>query len=68
MNLFNPEYPDTGILYFFYVYDYEIWYNNDDYDSDIKNNNVVYYTPETTELVRMEPPSTLRESCYQFIF
>ncbi|MEK5489136.1 YwqG family protein [Paenibacillus sp. FSL R7-0297] len=61
MNLVNPGYPATGILYFFYVYDYEVWYNSDDYDSDKKNNNVVYYSPETTELVRMEPPMTLSE-------
>lgn len=60
MNLVDPEYPATGILYFFYVYDYEVWYN-DDYDSDKKNNNVVYYTPETTELMRMKPPRTLSE-------
>ncbi len=60
MNLLNPEYPTTGILYFFYVYDYEVWYN-DDYDSDKKNNNVVYYAPETAELVRMKPPASLSE-------
>ncbi|WP_159067649.1 DUF1963 domain-containing protein [Paenibacillus ihuae] len=60
MNLVNPEYPATGILYFFYVYDYEVWYN-DDYDSDMINNNVVYYVPETAELVRMKPPASLSE-------
>ncbi|AIQ50772.1 hypothetical protein R70331_04020 [Paenibacillus sp. FSL R7-0331] len=61
MNLVNPEYPSTGILYFFYVYDYELWYTDEDYDEDKMNNNVVYYVPETAELVRMKPPAALSE-------
>ncbi|WP_277473143.1 MULTISPECIES: YwqG family protein [unclassified Paenibacillus] len=61
MNLVNPEYPSTGILYFFYVYDYELWYNDEDYDADRMNNNVVYYTPDTAALVRMQPPAALSE-------
>lgn len=61
MNLVNPEYPSTGILYFFYVYDYELWYTDEDYDEDKMNNNVVYYAPETAELVRRKPPAALSE-------
>ncbi|MBY0012328.1 DUF1963 domain-containing protein [Paenibacillus typhae] len=61
MNLVNPEYPSTGILYFFYVYDYELWYTDEDYDEDKMNNNVVYYAPDTAALVRMQPPAALSE-------
>lgn len=62
MTSVNSEYPTSGILYFFYVYDPDLWYDNDDYDSDNMNNNVVYYTAETSKLIRMEPPRTLIES------
>lgn len=62
MNTVNPDYPASGILYFFYVYDPELWYSEDAYDKDKKNNNVVYYTAETSELTRMQPPGDLMES------
>lgn len=62
INSVNMEYPTSGILYFFYVYDSDLWYDDDTYDSDSRNNNVVYYTAETSDLIRMEPPKDLMES------
>jgi uncharacterized protein YwqG len=62
MNTVNPDYPASGILYFFYVYDLDLWYDNRAYDDDTMNNNLVYYTAETTELIRMQPPKNLTES------
>ncbi|WP_305953361.1 DUF1963 domain-containing protein [Paenibacillus sp. P3E] len=42
-----------------YVYDPELWYDDPQYDADTMNNNLVYYTTETSELIRMEPPKGL---------
>lgn len=58
----HSGYPTSGILYFFYVYDPELWYDNKSYDADKSNNNVVFYTAETSKLVRMVPPKALQES------
>ncbi|MGO4548922.1 YwqG family protein [Paenibacillus sp. 2TAB23] len=62
MKSIQSDYPTSGILYFFYVYDPDLWYENDSYDSDKKNNNVVYYTAKSSDLVRMEQPKGLMES------
>jgi len=62
MKSIQSDYPTSGILYFFYVYDPDLWYDNDSYDSDYKNNNVVYYTAESSDLIRMEPHKDLMES------
>ncbi|WP_435171906.1 YwqG family protein [Paenibacillus glycanilyticus] len=57
----NPEYPVSGILYFFYVYDYELWYDNPKFDSQKKKNNLVFYTADTSQLIRMNPPDALTD-------
>ncbi|WP_424768352.1 DUF1963 domain-containing protein [Paenibacillus sp. sgz302251] len=62
MNSVDLEYPTSGILYFFYVYDSDLYYDDDAYDSDSRNNNVVYFAAETSDLIRMEPPKDLMES------
>ncbi len=61
MESVNPEYPASGILYFFYVYDYELWYDNPKFDSQKRKNNLVYYTADTSQLTRMDPPEALTE-------
>ncbi|WP_379163638.1 DUF1963 domain-containing protein [Paenibacillus sp. sgz5001063] len=59
MNEIDSEYPASGILYFFYVYDPDLWYDDPRYDNDKMKNNLVYYTTDTSELIRMEPPKGL---------
>ncbi|TVX96245.1 DUF1963 domain-containing protein [Cohnella terricola] len=61
MESFNEKYPREGIIYFFYVYDSDIWYEDPEFDVDQYKNGKVLYYPTTSQLQRVTAPKELRE-------
>lgn len=60
MTTINPNYPREGIIYFFYVYDSDIWYE-DDFEYDQYSNGRVLYVSNLSHLERADPPEELRD-------
>ncbi|QMV40072.1 YwqG family protein [Cohnella cholangitidis] len=60
MTSINPNYPGEGLLYFFYVYDSDIWYE-DDFEYDQYSNGRVFYVSNISILERANPPEELRD-------
>lgn len=59
MQSVNEKYPREGMLYFFYVYNDEIWYEDPEFDFDQYKNGKVVYHPTTSRLQRVTAPNEL---------